>query len=157
MKKTRKGILMCLLIGVASFTFAQDYRTAVGLRAGYPGGVTIKHFTKPNMAIEGIIASRWRGVGLTGLIEGHTRFLGINRLNFIYGAGGHIYFWGEGRRNANPHNRNAIVGIDGILGFEYNFKAIPINLSIDWKPTLNVGVDNGFWGDDGAFSVRYYF
>ncbi|MCU0338393.1 MAG: hypothetical protein MUE30_00795 [Spirosomaceae bacterium] len=136
---------------------AQDYHTAVGLRAGGPNGVTIKHFTKPKMAVEGIISSRWRGLGFTGLVEGHARFLGVKRLHFIYGAGGHIYFWGDSRRGYSPSGRSSVVGIDGILGLEYNFKEIPINLSLDWKPYANLHTDFGFWGDEGGISVRYMF
>ncbi|MFN8345110.1 MAG: hypothetical protein U0X91_08905 [Spirosomataceae bacterium] len=136
---------------------SQDYRTAVGLRAGGPKGFTIKHFTKPKVAVEGIISSRWHGLGFTGLIEGHTRAFDINRLNFYYGAGAHIYFWGEGKRGYSPYGRESVVGIDGILGLEYNFREIPINLAIDWKPTFNLNVDDGFWGDDGAISIRYAF
>lgn len=155
--------LFILLYGTAIFFlttqsgWSQDYRTGIGLRAGGPNGLTIKHFTKPKVAVEGIISSRWRGLGFTGLIEGHTRAFDINRLNFIYGAGAHVYFWGENKRGYSPYGRSSVVGIDGILGLEYNFREIPINISIDWKPTFNLNVDDGFWGDDGALSIRYIF
>lgn len=157
MKILSKFILGIILLLTTQSAFSQDYRTAIGLRAGGPNGLTIKHFTKPKVAVEGIISSRWRGLGVTGLIEGHTRAFGINRLNFYYGAGGHIYFWGESKRDFSPYKRSSVVGIDGILGLEYNFREIPINIGIDWKPTFNLNVDDGFWGDDGAISIRYTF
>jgi hypothetical protein len=40
---------------------------------------------------------------------------------------------------------------------EYNFKEIPFNLSLDWKPALNLVGSSGFWGDGGAISIRYIF
>ncbi|HAK80661.1 MAG TPA: hypothetical protein DCR35_04625 [Runella sp.] len=156
----RTRLFIIALVATLSTAFsasAQDYRTAVGLRLGSTNGITIKHFTKRNVALEGIVSTRWRGVGLTGLIEGHTRFLGINRLNFIYGAGAHVYIWGEGNRGYAPYQRSSIAGLDAILGLEYNFREVPINIGIDWKPTLNFSVDNGFWGDEAAISIRYTF
>ena len=156
--RTRIFIIALLAAFATAFSAsAQDYRTAVGLRVGSTNGITIKHFTKRNVALEGIVSTRWRGVGLTGLIEGHTRFLGINRLNFIYGAGGHVYIWGEGNRGYAPYQRSSIAGLDALLGLEYNFREVPINIGIDWKPTLNFSVDNGFWGDEAAISIRYTF
>ena len=50
-----------------------------------------------------------------------------------------------------------VIGIDGIIGLEYSFTEIPINVSIDWKPVLNIIGYSGFWGDGGALSVRYMF
>ena len=95
MKKLNPLLLVTAILLSSSSVFSQDYRTAIGLRAGTTNGLTIKHFTKPKVAVEGIISSRWRGLGFTGLIEGHTRAFDVNRLNFYYGAGAHVYFWGE--------------------------------------------------------------
>jgi hypothetical protein len=50
-----------------------------------------------------------------------------------------------------------IIGIDGILGLEYNFVEVPINLSIDWKPSFNIVNNHDFWADGGALSIRYIF
>jgi len=40
---------------------------------------------------------------------------------------------------------------------EYNFKEIPFNLGIDWKPVFNLTGASGFYGDGGAISIRYIF
>jgi len=50
-----------------------------------------------------------------------------------------------------------VIGIDGILGLEYNFKEIPFNIGIDWKPMIDLGGSSGFYGDGGAISIRYIF
>ena len=158
MKKLTIALLTIATLFSSQFAFSQDYRTAIGLRAGTTNGLTIKHFTKPKVALEAIISSRWRGLGFTGLIEGHTRAFDVNRLNFFYGAGAHVYFWGEGKRGYSPYpDRSSVVGLDGILGLEYNFREIPINVSLDWKPTYNFTVVDNFWGDDAAVSIRYTF
>jgi hypothetical protein len=50
-----------------------------------------------------------------------------------------------------------VVGIDGIIGMEYNIEEIPFNISLDWKPGFNILGHTGFWGDELALSVRYIF
>lgn len=153
-----KILSITFLFVVASFALkAQDYRTAIGLRVGTNNGLTIKHFTKPKVAFEGIVSTRYKALGVTGLVEGHTRFFDVNRLNFVYGAGGHVYIWGENKRYNSPFDRTSVIGVDGILGLEYTFKEIPINMSLDWKPTFNLNANDGFWGDETGFSIRYTF
>ena len=146
------------MCSVASST-AQDYTTGIGVRGGFSNGLTIKHFISERAAIEGIISSRWKGFNITGLYEIHQQAFDVAHLNWYYGAGGHIGFW-KGRDVSWGDNRDddyTVIGIDGILGIEYNFQEIPINISLDWKPTMNIIGYSGFWGDEGAFSVRYIF
>ena len=57
----------------------------------------------------------------------------------------------------NDNDNYTVIGIDGIIAIEYNFKEIPINISADWKPALNLVEHTRFWGDNGAISVRFIF
>lgn len=156
MKKIGLAILLSFL--AFSFSHAQDYRTGVGVRGGFANGITIKHFVSSKAAFEGIIASRWRGLELTGLYEIHGRAFNTNRLNWYVGFGGHVGFWnGKYTKWGELERSYAVVGIDGILGLEYNFTEIPINISIDWKPAYNLFGYTGFWADGGALSIRYIF
>lgn len=139
---------------------AQDYKTGIGLRAGYPAGLTVKHFISSKTALEGILATQWRGFVITGLFEAHKQLADVNNLNWYYGFGAHVGFWnGTSNRSywMEPGTSYTVVGIDGILGLEYSFEDIPINLSIDWKPAFNLTGYTGFWGDGGALSIRYIF
>ncbi len=137
---------------------AQDYNTGIGLRGGYFNGLTLKHFVSSNTAIEGIISSRWRGLQVTGLYEIHNQAFNTNRLNCYYGIGGHVGFWDGNRTNWGDNGTSyTVIGVDGILGMEYNFSEIPFNLSLDWKPSFNLVGYTGFWGDGGAVSLRYIF
>jgi hypothetical protein len=155
-----KKLLFTLFIvtSLSALTQAQDYNTGIGLRGGWASGLTVKHFLSGKSAVEGILDSRWKGFSVTGLYEIHQQAFDVSRLNWYYGVGGHIGFWnGENVSWADNHNNYTIVGIDGILGLEYNFKEIPFNLSIDWKPAFNLAGYSGFWGDGGAISLRYIF
>lgn len=158
MKKTIITSLIAFCF--VSISFAQDYNTGIGVRAGFFNGLTVKHFISERAAIEGLLASRWRGLELTVLYELHGRAFDTDRLNYYYGFGGHIGFYDgdhTGGRWGDPGNRYNVIGIDGILGLEYNFREIPFNISIDWKPAFNIVGYSGFWGDGGALSIRYIF
>lgn len=156
MKKLTFILLIALFLGLKSN--AQDYNTGIGLRGGLGTGLTIKHFLNGKAAVEGILDSRWSGFSVTGLYEIHNQAFDVDRLNWYYGVGGHIGFWdGNHYRGYNDGRNYTIIGIDGILGLEYNFKEIPFNLGIDWKPVFNLTSASGFYGDGGAISIRYIF
>lgn len=154
-----KKISITILITFFAFAYgsAQDYNTAIGLRGGFANGITIKHFVSDKAAFEGIIASRWRGVELTALYEIHGRAFDTDRLNWYAGFGGHVGFWDGNDTRWGDDRSYTVIGIDGILGLEYNFLEIPINFSVDWKPAFNLFGYSGFWADGGALSIRYIF
>ncbi len=155
-----KKIGLTLLLAVCLFFVgnAQDYNTGIGLRGGFSNGLTVKHFISEKAALEGILASRWSGFQITGLYEIHNRAFDTDRLNWYFGFGAHVGFW-NGKRVPWSENNDqyTVIGVDGILGLEYNFREVPINLSLDWKPELNFYGHSGFWADGGAFSIRYIF
>ena len=155
----KKVVITCLIIFcLVSISSAQDYQTAIGLRAGFSNGLTVKHFIGARSALEGILASRWRGLEITGLYEIHNRFFNTERLNWYIGFGGHAGFWnGDYAEWGTPGTSYAVIGVDGILGLEYNFMEVPINIGLDWKPAFNFVGYSGFWADGGALSIRYIF
>jgi hypothetical protein len=159
--KMMKKILLTLIVIVTmtAFSNAQEYQTAAGVRGGLSNGLTIKHFLGGKSAVEGIVMTRWQGINVTGLYELHKWMaFGVDRLNWYYGVGGHIGFWnGTYTTWGTSGTAYTVIGIDGIIGLEYTFEEIPINLSVDWKPALNLVGYSGFWADGGAFSARYVF
>lgn len=153
-------ITIILAICISFLGKAQDYNTGIGLRGGFANGLTIKHFVSSKAAFEGIIASRWKGLELTGLYEVHGRAFSTERMKWYIGFGGHVGFWNGDNTNkywGEPGTSYTVIGLDGILGLEYSFLEVPINIGIDWKPTFNFYGYSGFWGDGGAISIRYIF
>ena len=147
-------IALCLI----STSYAQDYKTGIGIRGGYFNGLTVKHFIGTKTALEGILDSRWRGFEFTGLYEIHNQAFKTERLNWYFGFGGNVGFWnGDNTKWGTPGTNYTVIGLDGILGLEYNFKDVPLNIGLDWKPTFNISGYSGFWGDGGAISIRYIF
>jgi hypothetical protein len=154
------GFTVLLALGCFLFSNAQDYNTGIGLRGGFANGLTIKHFVSSKTAFEGIVASRWKGLELTLLYEVHGRAFRTERLNWYIGFGGHVGFWNGDNTSkywGEPDTSYTVIGVDGILGLEYNFVEIPFNVSIDWKPAFNFFGYTEFWPDGGALSIRYIF
>lgn len=153
----KRTLFLLLLIGM-SYSAQSQYTHALGFRGGFFSGITYKTFVSSDMAIEAIAHSRYGGFQLTGLAEWHAGAFEVEGLNWYYGAGGHI---GAYSYNDNPwfdeefSGSRAVIGVDGILGIEYNIGSIPINVSLDWKPAFNIIGYTGFLADGGAFSVRY--
>jgi hypothetical protein len=156
MKKTI--LTLTLVIFISAFAAAQDYNTGVGLRLGFWNGLTVKHFISQRSALEGLLLTRMSGFEITGLFEVHNNAFDVERLNWYYGGGAHIGFWnGKNTSWDDPDGNYTSIGIDGIIGIEYNFKDVPINIGLDWKPIFNLSGYTVFLGEGGALSIRYIF
>jgi len=151
-----------LLIVFASFlgsmVYSQDYRTSLGLRGGLPYGLTVKHFLSKTNALEGILASSWGGFVVTGLYENEHWTGKYPGLNWFWGFGAHAGFWDTGMNpNVDETYSGSIIGADAIIGLEYTFDEIPLNVSLDLLPTFNLIGYTGWGGINGAISIRYVF
>jgi hypothetical protein len=49
------------------------------------------------------------------------------------------------------------LGIDGVLGLDYKFGGIPVNLSLDWQPSVSFTGNSGAHAAYGGVAVRYTF
>ena len=156
MKKTL--IVSAIVLCFAIVSQAQDYKTGIGLRGGLYNGLTIKHFISEKSALEGLVATRWSGFEVTGLFEIHNPLANVDRLKWFYGIGGHIGFYDSDYTSwGDPGTSYTVIGADLILGLEYSFSEVPVNLSLDWKPAFNIIGYSKFFGDGGALSIRYIF
>ena len=148
------GIVLLTGIGVAtaqSNVTSQSYKTALGVKF-YPGAVSLKHFVKPNAAIEGLGYFWNRGSRITGLYEFHGDINGAAGLKWYVGPGAHIGFYNT------KYGGGSSFGVDGVLGLDYKFKGAPINMSVDWQPSFEFnGAYDGFSGNWGGLAIRYVF
>lgn len=157
-------IIMFVLVSVLSLN-AQDYKTSLGLRAGLPpfglSGVTIKHFLNKYNALEGIVAFNYNGIVATGLFQNEHWTGFYPGINWDWGLGVHAGIWGSGDNryinSSSSFRGGSMIGVDGILGVEYTFDNIPLNLSVDVLPTVNLFGYQGWNLFNAAVSVRYVF
>ena len=127
----------------------QEYTTALGVKF-YPGAITLKHFIRENRALEGIGYFWDRGFRITGLYEIHGDINDVSGLKWYVGPGAHVGFY-----NAKYYGGGTSIGVDGVLGLDYKFDDVPINISLDWQPSFEFGNYNGFTGNFGGLSIRY--
>ncbi len=148
-----------LLVLSAKQLQGQDYNTGIGIRGGLSNGITIKHFITNKAALEFLLANLWKGYNFTVLYEVHEQLGSAKGLKWFYGAGGHIGHWnGYDKHPWFPKKESyTVVGVDLIIGLEYTIPNAPINFSLDYKPGYNLYGYQGFWGDEGALSIRIVF
>ena len=155
-------------VGIAG---TQSYKTGIGLRAGSPTAVSIKHFYKGNTAVEALIGTRFgsRGFYAGLLIEQHATAFQSRGLRWYYGLGGHAssyqgrYYYAYGYKKNQLRYEEAYddrfwgVGIDGVLGLEYQLSELQFTIGADLKPFAELVRSDGYFGVDAALTVRYVF
>jgi hypothetical protein len=158
--KKKQVTLSIAFVAIVAIVQAQSmgstYKTALGVKVWDGAGISVKHFTnKNNWAIEGI-GFFWKdGFRVTGLYEFHGPINGAPGLQYYIGPGAHIGFY-DGNNNFNVDNRT-FIGLDGVLGLDYKINGAPINLSIDWQPSIEFGDGRGFNSGWGGLGVRFTF
>lgn len=142
MKRTLFNLLFLSVIICGRAASAQSYQTAAGLRFGYEGGVSLKYFTSPTVALEGVLGFRTKGAVFTGLFEIHQSAFNVAELKFYYGAGAHIGGVGKGgyqvyRGDYQIYNSSSLLfGADAVIGLEYLVPNSPIAISGDLDPRI---------------------
>ncbi|MGM0566994.1 MAG: hypothetical protein ACQESX_09590 [Bacteroidota bacterium] len=158
MKKTALILGFAALLSLSAA--AQQYDKAIGIRGGLFNGVTYKQAISSDTYLEGIASFRWNGFMVTGLYE-ITQPIDSNApgLDWYYGFGAHVGFYDDNENGPWDEGDfdGPMIGADGILGMEYTFGEVPVNLSLDWKPAINLFGYDGFWSDNVALSIRYTF
>jgi hypothetical protein len=156
MKKILPAFLFIALLSVSKQSTAQDYKTALGIRlstdaAVINNSVSIKHFLNEKVAIEGFLSFR-DPVAIGGLLEVHKPLPSTEGLKWFYGAGVYLGFDSDKAKAS----RN-LMGAMGIVGLDYKFVNVPLNLSLDWKPELNIVDDINFEPAAVGFTARFTF
>jgi len=184
MKATNNLLILTLLICLNKSLFSQDfkggdgYKSSVGVITGTDLGLTFKHFLSDKMAFEGILSTGlfYNSNKITGLIEFHKPFDDVDGLNWLFGAGMHFgshnysyygyygynsYYGGYYDKNGNFHSSNGTyksryysVGIDAILGIEYDLANYPFTFQFQIKPFFDF-VNRGSNFFDTSISIRY--
>jgi len=147
------------LLFFSQAAYSQVYNSAIGARLGYPLSISYKTFITQESALEGYIGFRnWanhRWVSINGAYQLHFPIEGVPNLQWYVGAGGGLYFWNY-RVLGNERDNQLGLGVQGYLGLDYTFEEVPINLSVDWVPTVFLtGYRTGFGASYGNVAVRY--
>ncbi len=140
--------------------YSQSYKSAIGLRLGYPLSISYKHFINERGALEGLLGFRgysfYRSVNVGLTYQYHSPIDGVDGLKWYAGGGVLATFWSFDKDFFYDNQSNVNIGIAGVLGLDYKFADAPLNLSIDWMPVFGfTGYRDGFYGGYTALSARY--
>ncbi len=162
----KKLFLLFLTIGVFGLSQQQaqaqelgtEYRNAIGGRFGVANGITFKHFVDNDRALDFIVNFRskkdvYSTFRVIGLYEFHNPINNAPGLKWYYGVGGGIGVY----NNKISDNSDVALSLDGVLGLDYKFTGAPINVSLDWKPAIELTPDTGFDAEGFGLSIRFAF
>lgn len=158
----KKIIVTILLTGGLFFsaTAQQPYKTALGVRlssstALVNNAVSVKHFINDKMAVEGLL-SFGDPLALGGLLELHQP-LSAQGLSWYYGGGAYLAFIKTVNVNTQKTTTDPNFGAQGVIGLDYKFSNIPLNIALDWKPELNIVNTINFEPAAIGFTARFTF
>jgi len=170
MKKFFIPFLILIIITSSNLNGQLATRQA-GLRMGYRSGIfyQVSHEAgSAEVGYNGLMSFNNSGLQLTGLkviYENSLSNISPN-LFFSWGYGGHVGFIYSdhlkfmGEDYYYPHDRFCpLIGVDGWLSAEYRIHDIPLNVSINLKPYVELTIPSFIrvvpW--DFAFSIAYVF
>jgi len=161
MKKITLLFSMFIILALSSQLKAQDYKSAIGLRLGYPVSISYKTFMTETNALELFLGYRgysgiYSYISLGALYEIHKPISDVEGLSWYYGFGASLnLFTYDDAYVFNDDNGSFGVGLSGVIGLDYKFPSAPFNLSLDFMPTFRIGGwDSGYYSW-GALSARY--
>ncbi len=145
---------------ISSAMHAQDYKSALGVRlssgaAAVNNSISFKQFLNEKTAVEALF-SFGDPVAIGALLEFHKP-LAASGLSYFYGAGGYLGFNKTYNPNKQRNESDPQLGAMGVIGLDYKFAGIPLNLSLDWKPELNIVSDINFEPAAIGLSARFTF
>jgi hypothetical protein len=128
-----------------------SYKMAVGIRFSTASptlnnSISFKYFIDQTNAIEGL-ASFGSRFGLGGLYERHQLIGATPAFTWFYGGGAYVGF----------ESGQTWFGPTGVIGLDYKFPNAPVNLSLDWKPELDLIPSINFVPDAFGLTARFTF
>jgi opacity protein-like surface antigen len=138
-----------LILFLTTSFFSQNYKMALGFKGGYPGYGSLN--AKKSISKSDYLEASIGGFGRYPYNIGFHVQLDYERMqaledgfSFYYGGGVLL-----GLTSSFVH-----LAPKALLGLEYNFEDLPLNISIDTGPYLFVFPNIGFiWG--GGLALRY--
>jgi len=133
----------------SNFISAQVYIRSAGVRldANAIGFSVVQRVFKP-VTIEGIADFRKNDFSLGLVPRVHSKILG-RRLNAFIGFGAQAGLFTELGKEIAPY-----WGVGGMIGLEYKFNLLPIHISYDIRPLIQLGGSQNSFGVQSAFAIR---
>lgn len=148
----KRVFLLITALVFSSGVFAQEYNRAIGLRIGSSVGASYRQFLEPTRALEAIL-----DLDIIGKENLKIKGSAFYQFNFDIGLDGFSLYAGPGASAGLYIGSNSgfLLAIDGIAGVEYKFFNLPLALSFDWNPKVQIITDSGFKPYNFGLTLRY--
>jgi len=152
-----KKLFLILTIAVLSTVAASAQPRAIGARFGYGAEISYQHDLGSNFVEADLCFPGFWGLGAAATYNfmiAQPKWTEKGTWGFYAGPGAVL--------NTSFQFAALYVGVCGQVGLEYIFENTPLQLSIDWRPTLGPainkeGVSFGWAMYGGGLSIRYKF
>ncbi len=142
-----KKIITICLFSLPLLYFSQNYRSAVGVKLGYPGFSSLngKIFMGKKIALDNSLGVNFdrdnRYIAYQGLIEYNKKF-GLNEgYNWYGGLGPGVEYYLKGgyvRDDGTVQPEKLFVKVDGVFGAEFSAPRTHFNAAIEAGPSFIV-------------------
>lgn len=150
--------LFFVVLGFSTQLSGQAYKSAFGAKLGYGLVASYKTFLSESNAIDLFGGITWGGLTAGAYYEKHKALGTTAGLQWYWGFGGAFTTNSYGSGLGNYYE----LGASGVIGLDYAFDNIPLNVSLDWAPTIVLldnwdytGTYGRFRSGYGALSARY--
>jgi hypothetical protein len=155
-------ILIILFLSFNSGIFslnAQIYVAGAGVHLGNPSGITWKYFFTERDALEGMLATSWRGYSLTGMYQLHFSFANpkLRNTHWYAGAGAYAGHWDSTAPFFDGPGTLTTFGANLVFGIESTFGDYPFTFGLNWIPGLNITGHFGLNIFQAGVTGRYIF
>ena len=128
---------------------AQVYLRSAGVRLDETSvGLSVVQRLFRYVTVEGLVEFRQKEMGAAFVPRVHSRILG-RRLNAFFGVGPHAGFV-----KVDAQNLNAFWGVGAMVGLEYKFNLIPVHISYDFRPLVQLDGHPDLFGFQSSFAIR---
>jgi len=150
----KKLFLVAALMSGLQGAAQAGYQDGVDAAKAGSIGASYKHFLNSTQAIEGILdldifEKDQMKIKATGIYQFHFD-VNVDGLALYAGPGASVgLFLGD---TNGVHD-----AIDGMAGIEYKFDNVPLALSFDWNPKVQIITNAGFKPANFGLTLRYTF
>ena len=145
-------LVMAAILGIAVVAAAQP--RAIGIRAGYGAELSYQHTLGGENFAE--LDLGWSAGAIQAGLAYDFLIAPLGPLNFY--AGPQAFVGLASTTDADGNAKQGLwLGAGAQLGIEYPFSSSPLQLSLDWKPSLLIIPGLGFGWNSIALGIRYLF